>query len=256
MLYKIIFLNFFVFYLCLTQNHQKIKPVFIFAHGIFDSKKKGDEYKEMLEGTVISFDFDDSLVFPYLHRPFTTCFGQNAEIKKLEKIYNTVIYYFESKKLPTPPIILVGLSRGASVILNFLAIKKPKHIKAVILESPFDHMRYILENIISKTSGFSVLLQVLFCTIFPFYNKKGIQTVHIIKYIDKHIPLLFISSLQDQRVPHYHTLMLYYLLKQNDHKKVFLKVFETGKHAKIVKNNEAGYKEAVREFLKHNLKTI
>lgn len=237
--------------LCSTEKVTQLKPIFIFAHGIFDSKKQAYTYKKILqEGILLSFDFDDSLVFPYLHRPFTTCFGQNVEIKKLAKIYNAVIHYFESKQLPIPPIILVGLSRGASVILSFLAIRKPQHIKAVILESPFDHMEYVLGNIISNTSAFSVPFRLLFSIIFPFYYKKGIQPLHLLKDIDKNIAMLFIASFQDQRVPYHHTLMLYHLLKQQGHQKLFLHIFDKGLHGKIVKNNKTAYKEVVKNFLK------
>ena len=234
-----------------VAKQQLKKPIFIFVHGIFDSKKQAERYKEILGQSVIGFDFDDALSFPLLHKPFTTCFVQGAEIEKLSKIYNRIVHYFESKNMPLPPIVLVGLSRGASVILNFLALKKPKYIKAVILESPFDHIEHLLgRGILKKGFNFSYKIVSFLCSyIFPYYNPKGLQPIYIINQINKDIPLLFIASMRDQRVPSHATIMLYYFLRKNGHQKISLKIFEKGRHAKILRNNKEEYKTAVKEFL-------
>jgi hypothetical protein len=245
---RIIYIVLIVLSCDFLAKEQIKKPIFIFVHGIFDSKKQAEKYKAILGASVIGFDFDDALLFPLLHKPFITCFGQEAEIEQVEKIYDKVVHFFESKNMMVPPIILVGLSRGASTILNFLAIKQPKYIKGAILESPFDHLEYVLEYGFGKTI-ISRIVRSLFYYIFPYYNKNGIQPVHMIKKINKNTPLLFITSLQDQRVPYHSVMMLHRLLQQNNHKKLFLKIFNIGRHAKILGNNIVEYKATIKEFL-------
>ena len=46
-------------------------------------------------------------------------------------------------------LVLIGLSRGASAIVSFMA-GNPEKIEALVLESPFDSFDSILKNLLAK----------------------------------------------------------------------------------------------------------
>ena len=46
-------------------------------------------------------------------------------------------------------LILLGLSRGASTAITTVGTHKPKNVKALIVESPFDDIKSIVANIVS-----------------------------------------------------------------------------------------------------------
>lgn len=142
-----------IFYLILVNNSycQKTlklssKPtIFIFAHGIFDASCQAEQYKSVLPNNamIISFDFNDAMRIPWIYRPFLSSLAQENEIEQLNSVYESLVAFFQDQKYPIPNIILIGMSRGASVILNFLARKNPEHVAAAICESPFDSMQHV-----------------------------------------------------------------------------------------------------------------
>lgn len=226
------------------------KTVFIFVHGIFDSSCQAEQYKEIFPNDfVVSFDFNDAFSWPFLHRLFLTSLAQEDEIETLHHTYESVVTFFQDRSYPVPRIVLIGISRGASVILNFLALKKPKYVTAAICESPFDSMKHVAEYAVSALPSYAKSFgKKLLLSCFYKHNPSGICPANCVKEIDPNIPILLIASKQDWRVPLESTAQLYKIMK-NTGKNVVFKIFEHGKHAKILNANKVEYERVVEKFL-------
>src|SRR5262249_48771428 len=113
--------------LTLPQISKSDEFVTFFAHGLGGDKTQGHYYhvnsnsSGFIEGTLETFNFNDYL------NPRSSCLGQQADIEILQ----TIIKNFNK-------VILVGVSRGAATIANYLGSRNPEHIMAAVLESPFD----------------------------------------------------------------------------------------------------------------------
>jgi len=187
---------------------------------------------------------------PFVYRPFSSSLGQEDEIEKLNQIYESIVILFENRSSPVPPIVLIGISRGASVILNFLATKQPESVLAAICESPFDTIQSIAQNTAHHylPKRMQRAGEKLFFSCFSKHDLNGINPLNCVKNIDPRLPILFVASKQDVRVPYELTENLFTIMK-NQGKNVYFKLFEDGKHAKILEKNRDEYKEVVDCFL-------
>jgi predicted esterase len=234
-----------------VQAIVKQKPIFIFVHGLFDNHTQVKPFQDILceigyKRPVVSFDFDDAWYSPFiqsLEKPFKSSLGQDDEIETLYSVYQEVINQFTQSNAPVPPIILIGVSRGASLVINFLATKKPAYVVGAICESPFDTLENVLEIRCKKYKHIALLL-------FKNYNKNGIKPANVINAIDPHIDILFIASKEDTTVPYQLTVALYRSFIQNGNRPYSdLLLFPFGKHAKLLKRNKSFYKEKIITFL-------
>ena len=74
--------------------------------------------------------------------------AQENEIERLAQTFDQVIVKKEKKS------VLIGVSRGASTIINFMGLYNPEHVQAIILESPFDCVDSIARSICHESGAF------------------------------------------------------------------------------------------------------
>lgn len=141
---------------------------------------------------------------PYFLNLLKLNFGQNLDTQILKNTYEKAT---QDPELPQD-IILYGVSRGAVAAFNFVATEyatmPKKNIKAIILESCFDSLH--------NMTSFSYFLSL----VLPHYDHNGIAPIQpnmIQSFVDicneYAIPVLFISSLADNRVPYNNSYNLY-----------------------------------------------
>lgn len=231
--------------LSISPTHAPIN--FLYAHSFGDSStevfrymlynRKGRFNRNALirHGSVFTFNFPD--VSPYFWRinPYQTSLAQDNDIRALHNAYAETMITVLNNNM-APDTILLGLSRGASTIINFMALYNPEHIKAIILESPFDHMNTIVNHKLAdfNLSGIpivNILSHLLIRTIFKQYKPKGTAPINCIHTLNPHVPILMICSREDAVVPYESTLSLYKKLKAHGHQHAYLLVLEHGKHA-------------------------
>jgi alpha-beta hydrolase superfamily lysophospholipase len=234
----------------IVPSTPKQKPIIIFVHGLFDNHTQAKPFQEIVRNLgydqIITFDFADAWYPPFvqsLKKPFKSSLGQNSEIEKLNSVYQEVVQSFENCTIPVPPIILIGISRGASLILTFLATKRPQHVIGAICESPFDTLEHVLEIRVPKYKHLALLL-------FKNYDTNGIKPADSINNIDPDINILFVASKEDTSVPYQLTTFLYQLfMKTGNRPHSELLLFPSGKHAKLLKTHEEKYSEKITSFL-------
>lgn len=180
---------------------------------------------------------------PYFLNIFNLNFGQQLDIQVLKKTYEEII---QNSELPND-IVLYGVSRGAVAAFNFIAkyyeALEQKRIRAIVLESCFDS----LANMTNLSSLLSLIL--------PHYEHLGIAPINsaILKsFVDicnkYSIPVLFISSLCDNRVPYKNTYNLYQALKKAGLNHIHFITLEQSLHS--------GYSHDDHLDTKHYLKGI
>lgn len=154
-------------------------------------------------------------------------------------------------------LILFGVSRGASTIINYVALHKPGNIKALILEAPFDDMQSVVHGILKKAylhwvPGLTTLSNLTCATLFKRYSTCAIAPIDVAAQLPKHIPILLICSEQDKLVPASSTQRLYHALKDAGHAHVELLTTPTGLHSFIITSESAPlYHDNVQNFLKN-----
>jgi len=160
---------------------------------------------------------------------------------------------------PKKELVTFGVSRGASTILNLMALNDLPMVKALVLESPFDAMVTVLNNkreqlplgwLLSPDFG-QLILEICFWQ----YKRDGIRPIDLVSGIRKDLPILIICSLEDRLVPWYSSVKLYQKLKQSGHPSAHLLVVDHGQHAKIWTGPDGDkYQAAVHAFYaKYNL---
>jgi hypothetical protein len=222
--------------------------VYLYSHGIDPRKTTGvrqaRDYiaNNIITGICYTFSYADSIK--------TINFGQEDDYARLEHAYNLI-----REKHPTAAIVLLGLSRGASNILHFLARQTKENlvpIKAIILESPFDSVDSMLDHIAKKYCWMipksSYLLKKLVSHL-PNYKNNQEQPVNFVQKISTSIPFLIVYSLQDKVVSAQGVQTIIDLLKKNNNP-------VTAVELKIGKNSTASFQkkfqDAAAAFLHDN----
>ena len=255
---NLLFVTFFLISATQTKTLQKSPIGSIFAHGIADTREQAYKYhgKEVLLKPFLLFNFPDSTTsFVRVKRQYTSL-GQDNEIARLNKVY-------QEYAIQTPEIILFGLSRGASTILNFVATHQPTQVVALVLESPFDCVESIIKKKLQQfglsfSEGNIAWGQRVMSFIFALYNPLGIHPINVVQNIDKNIPILIICSKQDQLVPYTSSVELYKKLIASGHKKTHIRTIDFGKHSKILWDmQQETYRNCTHAFYKkYNLPYI
>lgn len=241
------------------QAEQKNAPAepytTIFCHGFGGGPGHSQEYahKEsgFIEGKYVDFAFKD---YDAEHR---TTLAQDDDIYSLHAVCKTIT--------KDSNIILVGVSRGASTIVNYLAwleLNKTHseianilpRIKAAVLEAPFDKVQSVIENklgIFNNIPGLSSLIHRLMPYFgFPMYDPCRIQPIEAAKYLPKDIPLLFIYSHQDTLIPAWSTVNLFRMIPHQNFQGYQA---SGGCHCGIL-GTDAAYSSVVHAFYKaHSL---
>lgn len=174
-----------------------------------------------------------------------TSLGQENEIKTLANAYEYIKHN---------TIVVMGYSRGAATVLNWLGTKKPTHIAAAIVESPYDSITNALD-FFCKTAGVSwIPYSILYTSPNLFFGKfdyKGIFPIKVVQQIDPNIPLLIIASLEDALVPAHNTANIYTRLLQYGHQHVYFLLLEKGTHGYLLESYDAHiYLNTVHAFYK------
>lgn len=212
---------------------------------------------------IITFDYDDSWVLmrkskhtSWLKKQiarlirgwyFKSSLGQYNDITKLS---NTIKKYIKEDNA----FVVQGISRGASVIIPFLALHPELPIAAVILESPFGHIDHVLNNIVKKSFVLKCLApykHALLTAIFKKHVLGKYQPINYAPMVPQEVPILIVTSTSDRLVPAESSIELYQALKNSGHKKVHLLVLDHGKHGFLIQGKDQEiYTTVVHAFYK------
>lgn len=230
---------------------------YLFSHGLGGKRSHANYYRKykIISDQYFSFDYPDSL---HKDRSYASL-AQEEDLACLRSAYKSIYKSFEDVNACN--LVLMGVSRGASSILNFAALDKPDIVKAIVAESPFDSIDTILDYRIQKDCWFGLSLKNVpfihsiahkkFQSLFPRYKKDGIRPIDIIANISQEIPILIICSKEDEVVPWYSSARLYKELRNAGHDKVHLLIVDSGQHAAIlVEDDGDAYQHVVHAFYK------
>lgn len=231
----------------ITLNASQANPqtVFLFAHGVDPrasvATAQANAYiaQNMLPSTCYTFSFHDRIGM--------LNFGQTRDIALLKRAYDQV-----RQKHPEAAIVLVGISRGASTILNMLATEHETDwnaVKAVILESPFQSVPALVQHISSSCISFVPYGKAMLTKLvnaLPLYDPRGIQTNIVLHQFPAHIPIFMGYSKTDKTVAPADAQYLANTLMQQGNQ-VTLYAAPTGRHSTL--SRDQNYAHAVRQFL-------
>ncbi len=241
----------------------KQQYITIFSHGIADTWKQVHGYTKsykvddctyqneryLFHTPFVSFNYPDATDKFYRVNYHETSFGQENEINRLYKAYNSTSFRHNNCD-----IILWGLSRGASNLLIFAGLYDLANIKAIILESPYYTMSEVIESImIRKNLNWLPLSygETLAEFIFKRYTRYGLSPAKCIENIPKDIPIFIICSQEDHLVPCSSSINVYKKLVESGHKQTYIFITDTGRHAAILKGPDGEkYQWVVNAFYK------
>lgn len=237
---------------------------FLYVHGLGETHEQGFWYTKgkttkptLIDGQLFTYDFPDATKRCWRVNITQTSLGQHNEIMKLKDAYEQTLTTLDQQSPDTQKnIVLMGMSRGATTILNFLGRHNPTRVKAAIVESPFDATKTVVENLLKRfhlanIPGVATLGHWLMSAIFWQHSVKGECARDAIQNIDPTIPLLLVCSKEDALVPAHSTITLYQALKSAGHTKVHLFVADKGSHGRIIRGEQArDYQAIVNAFYK------
>ena len=146
--------------------------------------------------------------------------------------------------------ILFGNSMGAATIITYAAQYKPKNVKAIILDAPFD----TVERVMQHKLGFWNKLGLGWLYLkywYPSYNSKGVKPANVAHLIETHIPILFVHSKKDALVPIDASRALYQAIKESGNNKVHIFELDHATHANAHESADAdNYQKVVHAFYK------
>lgn len=200
----------------------------------------------VIQPPIISFNFPDAHL-KYGFDRAKTSLGQHNEILALTNAYHQA-------KSQTNKIVLMGMSRGAATIINFLALQQPDHIAAVVIESPFDSIINTLQTKL-QDAHISWIPKFIADTapyaLFGEYNRNGISPISVTHKVKQDVPLLIICSLEDTIVPAKNSANIYYKLIESGHKDVYLLLTNKGPHGHLLWHADGDlYMNVVHAFYK------
>ncbi len=251
----------------LVSYSEPVQPVYLFSHGLAGSKNQAYKYtrtypkngkilisdRYILDEPLVTFDYPDySDRFWKVKRSVTTL-GQESEIAELEKYYQEII---ETSKVEEPHIVIFGISRGASAVVNFLGTDARPAIKAAIVESPFDSFLTVQRHLAKRIGlrwipGIQTICRGITKMVFPKYSPTGLHPIDAVKNIRKDLPILFICSKQDELVHFLQTVNLYHTLRQTGHEHAYVLILNQGAHGQLLHNSIGStYQSVVHAFYK------
>ena len=232
--------------------------VYLFSHGIADTHKQVLGYVQsdnrskpyIITDPFISFDYPDASSSMFKINRTQTSFAQENEIKRLSQV-------FFSPVIKNKNTVLVGVSRGASVLINFMGIYNAPNVAAIILESPFDCVESIVSALIHekklswipgiKKNGLNIM-SFIFCK----YKPNGIRPIDLAPQIKQNLPILVVCSATDILVPIWSSINIYNILRESGHYNTYLLILPEGHHAKLINDTKYGslYQKVTHAFYK------
>ncbi|MDP3889274.1 MAG: hypothetical protein Q8Q25_01885 [bacterium] len=231
------------------------QPWYLFSHGIADTQAQAHRYKQpgIVAEPLTTFDYPDATTRFWRLNFWYTNFGQEKDIEALKHTYGIQQEQMNLAHETNAPVVLFGLSRGASTILNFIAQHNPSNIQAIVLESPYDHVNSIAKHLayqlhLSSFPHASNLIHYLMSLLFFGYNRNGIQPIDSVPKIqNRNIHILILCSKKDQWVPWKSSRNLF----NAGHTQVHFIALDHGKHAKILVGTDRDtYHSVVHAFYK------
>ena len=203
---------------------------YLFSHGIADSQKQADPYlnTDIIRCPLVTFNFADSWNGKLRLNYTQSSFGQENEIERLEHVYND---HCASKKT-----ILMGVSRGAAVAINFAA-SNPPSLSALLLESPYDCADNAVAALVRRLLKipFRWVGSAIVSFVFGKYKKDGIHPIDQVAKIRKDMPILIFCLEGDTTVPVSSSVNLYTALKNSGHSNTYLYALPAGAtHARVI----------------------
>lgn len=252
-----------IFFMSLTSFSPPLQETtvgYIFSHGLADTHKQAYHYlkssKDQLKpysinGSFITFDYPDATDHGARVLTKKASLGQDNEIKRFAHTY------FNNFSFDHRAVVL-GVSRGASVLVNFMGLYNPYTIHAAVLESPFDSVENIVLGMINRARLIWIprareIGLALTRFIFTKYRAEGIRPIDVVDTIYTDLPLLFVCCAQDKLVPVWSTLNLYKKLKESGHTQVHVLILPEGSHAHLINDPVHGvsFQNVVHAFYKH-----
>ncbi len=227
---------------------------YLFSHGLADSHKQAYNYLPsanqklyILQYPLVTFDYPDVSTGFFKVNRLQTSLAQDNEIQRLCEVY--------MQNCTQTTNIVCGVSRGASTLINFMALYNPSNIAAMILESPFDCVENIVHHLAHTTKcgwipGFKRNGHSFVSFIFCKYNPEGIRPIDVVHQIDKNMPILIVCSQEDMLVPYWSSHNLYKQLRQTGHKNTYILILPAGKHGKLIYEKNYGllYQDITHAF--------
>lgn len=234
------------------------RVVYLFVHGLAATQKQvfrlytqeraaskknknpKDNTNWIVTEPIALFDFPDAKCDGDYHRKDVNL-GQNPDLERLDTAYQLTL-----KEFPEHEIVLVGVSRGAATIVNYVAKYNPPQLAAVVVESPFDTLSSIIKHLLkrfkvnwipfSKTLGHKIVR-----THFPRLEPDGIFPIHVVEKISPTVPIMIIHGYKDNVIPITSSRRLYIKLKEIGHKDAYLVELKSGAHAQLVHGSDAQF---------------
>lgn len=200
--------------------------------------------------TVIDNPKSSKSVLNYTPRFTKANIGQRKDINCLAKTYKKHLAQY-----PGTDIVLYGDSRGAATTFNFIALHKPAQVKAAVLDGIFDSVPHCVKHFLYNDKGERAekRLHDTLCLVAWRYKKNGPSPLDYAEKITDDIPLLLVTSLNDQIVPPQCTINLYKKLISRGLKKVHLLILNKASHPCYMIHNEEDrtrYEAVVHAFYK------
>lgn len=243
-----------LFLLCLwVQISMTEQIITFFVHGIADSKKQALPFTKnrnkpyIIEGPLVSFNLDCARSYIRINMPHCSL-GQENELAQIAHEWQKMTEQFPH----ADGFILVGVSRGASAIINFLGTYKPEKVKAVILESPFDTIEHVISYRSQRWGIPATIIRKAIPLIFWQFDPQGLFPVDAIKLIDKDIPMLFVTVENDHSVPPASAINLLNIRKELGFTNGYHLHLPSGRHGKLMAGpNATLYQNVVHAFYAH-----
>ena len=263
---KILQLIFIIFLLnpFIMQSKISKNTYCLFSHGVGGNYKQAYKYRDVIPYPLKTFDYPDAFHFPKLlprtlkniPRCTQTSLAQENELNYFIEQFDKLEQELQEEHGNDYNIVLYGLSRGASVLILFMALypEKLSHVSAVIMESPFCSVgkvisnfrhRFYLKRFISQSMGHRILE-----SIFMKYNRNYPSPATFTHNINNHninIPILIIASQKDKIVPFESSKKLYDILATKD---VHFLELEDGEHACLLQSSQ---KKHMTKYIQHFL---
>ncbi|MCC7414688.1 MAG: prolyl oligopeptidase family serine peptidase [Epsilonproteobacteria bacterium] len=244
---------------CRLEQSATAKTITLFSHGMLDTGSnqiKGylpvegnKDARCIIQKPYAYFNYDDACdpkCGIKLCKFWHCSFGQHNDQATIARVYDDL-----TKKFPEDSYVLAGVSRGASVIWSFVANKKPTQVKALILESPFDHIQTSLEAAAHHVPALincwltRRLAQDLLRNIALKSKADALQPIDVANQIPLGLPMLIVCSLEDKLVPAQSSYRLYQALRARGHKDLYILILAKGSHAKLLRGADGQRYEAV-----------
>lgn len=246
------------------QDKPESKFIYIFCHGFGGNHKHAYPYLKgylsnqrfLIPHSLVTFDFPDAdtaFQFPDMAQ---ASIAQDDDIAQLQE----VITWVDSNH-PRRKIVLIGVSRGASVIINYLGKDFSRNnIAAAIVESPFDKV----ENVVRKALSYLYLHKIpkttrivywLVSKVCQRHAQEGLHPIDLVAKISQEIPVLFIAGKEDRLIDYKDSQALYRTLFFAGHTKTSFLLLDYGAHGDLLWGADGDkYQHFVQEFYtKHGL---